>query len=163
MRKLLVVAAAGALAAFAAPAYAQSIEGSVSWSSVDTFGVNLNAINAALSWRAPNFFGAEVEAGFGLGDENISPGVNVNFDWEIAAYATATADISENLALFARVGFANVEAGTNTGVDLGDSGLAWGVGGKFFFDGRNGLRADYTKYDMDNDTDVYSLGYVRRF
>ena len=57
-----------------------------------------------------------------------------------------------------------MDAETNTGIDLGDEGFAYGVGGKFFLDGKNGARIDFTKYDLDvGDVDVWSIGYVRRF
>ena len=163
MKKYLIAAAAVALGAIAAPAYAQSIDGSIGVTSFDTYGVNLTAAQGILSWRSASFFGAEAEGAVGFGSENIAPGVDIELNFEFAGYATATADINNNVALFGRVGYASLDVENSLGLDLGDDGLAWGLGAKVFLDGVNGVRLDYTKYDFDNDTDVYAIAYVRRF
>ena len=164
MKKFLAAAAAVTLLGVSAPAMAQSLDGSISYASVDADGVDLGAIRGALSWQSSNFIGLEGELGFGVSDEDLAPGLTAELNTIFGAYVTANADLSENATIFARVGFASADAETNTGIDLGDEGLAYGVGGKFFLDGKNGVRVDYTKYDFDNgDADVWSIGYVRRF
>ena len=42
----------------------------------------------------------------------------------------------------------------------------YGVGANYFIDGRNGIRADWTRRDFTDDggeADVYSVSYIRRF
>jgi hypothetical protein len=43
----------------------------------------------------------------------------------------------------------------------------YGAGANWYFDGRNGLRADWTRRDFQDDgageVDTYGLSYVRRF
>ena len=42
----------------------------------------------------------------------------------------------------------------------------YGVGANYFIDGRNGIRADWTRRDFRDDggeADTYGLSYVRRF
>lgn len=163
MKKFLIATVAVAMSAMAAPAFAQSIEGSIGIATIDTYGVNLNAAHGILGWQSGSIFGAEAEAQVGFSKETITPGVEADLNFEFGGYATASANLGDNFALFARAGYAWVDAETSTGVDLGDDGFAWGLGGKFFFDGLNGVRLDYTKFDFDNDQDVYSIAYVRRF
>ena len=165
MRKLVGAACAVLLMSVAAPAMAQDgLEGSISYASVDADGVELGAVVGNLSWRSSNFIGLEGELGFGVSDDDVAPGVTAELNTVFGAYVTATADINENFAVFGRVGFAAADAESNTGIDLGDEGLAYGAGAKFFLDGVNGLRLDYTKYDFDNgEADVWMIGYVRRF
>ena len=54
------------------------------------------------------------------------------------------------------------------GTSASDDGDSWnyGVGGQYSFDGKNGVRADYTRHDFkDSSTnaDVWSVAYVRKF
>ena len=164
MKKFLAAAAAVTLMSVAAPAMAQSLDGSLSYASVDADGVDLGAVVGTLSWQSSNFIGVEGELGFGVSDDDIAPGITAELNTVFGAYVTANAAMSENATLFARVGFASVDAETNTGIDAGDEGLAYGVGAKFFIDGKNGVRLDFTHYDFDNgDADAWSIGYVRRF
>ena len=44
--------------------------------------------------------------------------------------------------------------------------LAYGGGGQYFFSGPNGVRVDYTRMQYGptvGDSNVWSLGYVRKF
>ena len=46
-----------------------------------------------------------------------------------------------------------------------EGALSYGAGAQYMFDGVNGVRADYTRYDFDEggDMDSFGLAYVRRF
>ncbi len=50
---------------------------------------------------------------------------------------------------------------------MGVDSVNYGVGGEYFFDGKNGVRVDYTRFDFQKsgaaDADTWSVGYVRRF
>lgn len=41
----------------------------------------------------------------------------------------------------------------------------YGVGGQYFFDGKNGVRVDYTRQDFSGmpTEDTWSVAYTRRF
>ena len=55
--------------------------------------------------------------------------------------------------------------GSTTSVK-GDS-WNYGVGGQYSFDGKNGVRVDYTRESFQehgaNDANVWSIAYIRRF
>jgi hypothetical protein len=92
-------------------------------------------------------------------------GVKVKLNHEAAIYATGTVPISDNFDLFARVGYGTTKI---SGGGLSGSEQSWnyGVGGQYFFDGKNGVRGDYTRQDFNDslgNADVWSLSYVRRF
>ena len=58
--------------------------------------------------------------------------------------------------------------GMPNGVTATDSysGLAMGIGGQHFFDGKNGVRMDVTRHEydeLDGGFDAVSFAYVRRF
>ena len=56
-------------------------------------------------------------------------------------------------------------AGANT--DVGGDSWNYGVGANYYLDGKNGVRADWTRRDFTDDNggelDTYGLSYVRRF
>ena len=78
--------------------------------------------------------------------------------------------VAPNFELFGRVGYGATSikaevAGTEAEAD-GES-VNYGVGGNYFFDANNGIRADWTRRDFTDDdggeVDTYGLSYVRRF
>ncbi len=173
MKFVIAAALAAGLGAFAAPAFAQSIDGSIGYSKVDAEGVDLGAVTARLGWTS-QVLGIEAEGSFGVNDDRVTvagpPALNVDVELKYAAalYATAGVPLGENGRIFGRVGYGTqkIEASA-AGVSVPGSDQSWnyGAGAQFFFDGKNGLRADYTKHDFDDgeDVDVWSVSYVRRF
>jgi outer membrane immunogenic protein len=171
MKKLIITAAAVSLMGVAAPSFAQTLDGSVAYSSVDTDEASVGAVTGRLSWTSANIFGVEGEASFGVNDDRVTvAGVptDVELKYSAAVYGTANVPFSDRGKVFARVGYGTqkVEA-TAAGVTADGSDQSWnyGVGAQYLFDGANGIRADYTKHDFNDggDADVWSVGYVRRF
>ena len=85
----------------------------------------------------------------------------------VGAYGRVQAPLGENLTVFARAGFVQVEIdaeGAGATASESESGAGYGVGGEYHFDGVNGVRADYTRYDIEDlEVDAFMLGYSRKF
>lgn len=172
MQKYLAAASAVALLAAAAPAMAQDLEGSVAYSSSDFDPATLGAVTGRLTWNATPIFAVEGEASLGVKDDTVTTGgitSDVELKHQLAVYGVAGVPVGESGRVFARVGYGTTKVkATVAGVSASNSedSVNYGVGGQFFFDGANGLRADYTKQDFRNgggDADVWSIGYVRKF
>jgi opacity protein-like surface antigen len=175
MRNILLAAAA--LTVIAAPAAAQSVSsqqltGSVGYTNLDTDLGDIGAVTGRLNAKLSPYLGVEGEASVGVSDRDIdvagAPG-RLEHDYDAAAYGVATLPINPNFELFGRVGYGTTSIKAQAGgVEVQDDGESWnyGVGANYFFDGRNGVRADYTRRDFTHDgpeVDTYGLGYVRRF
>ncbi|GAA0867835.1 hypothetical protein GCM10009116_02190 [Brevundimonas basaltis] len=176
MRNVLLSAAA--LSLLAAPAMAQSFSdpqwtGSVGYTHLDSGDNSLGGVTGRVGARLSPYIGVEGEASFGVKDEDITIGGvsgTVEHEYDAALYAVGTVPVSENFELFGRVGYGTTSikadvAGVSTTED-GES-LNYGAGVNWFFDGQNGVRADWTRRDFTDDAggevDTYGLSYVRRF
>jgi len=176
MRNVLLATAA--LTLLAAPAMAQSISspqvtGSIGYTVLDGDDADLGAITGRLNARVNRYVGVEGEASFGVKDDDITVGgVNgkLSNEYDAAAYVVGTLPISPNLELFGRVGYGTTQIKADvagfTATEDGES-VNYGAGANYFFDGRNGVRADWTRRDFTDDNggelDTYGLSYVRRF
>jgi hypothetical protein len=174
-----VIIAAAALTAIAAPAAAQSFSspafnGSIGYTQLDADDGDLGAITGRVGAKFNRYFGVEGEASIGVKDEDIDFGGGaigtLEHDYDAAAYATATLPVSPNFELFGRVGYGTTSIkGDVAGVQIQEDGesVNYGGGANYFFDGRNGVRADWTRRDFTDDNggkvDTYGLSYVRRF
>ena len=176
MRNVLLATAA--LTLLAAPAMAQTISnpqvtGSLGYTHLDGEDASLGAITGRLNARVNRYVGVEGEASFGVKDDEITVGAvtgDLSHEYDAAAYVVGTLPISPNFELFGRVGYGTTSikaeaAGLSTTED-GES-VNYGAGANYFFDGRNGVRADWTRRDFTDDNggelDTYGLSYVRRF
>ena len=176
MRNILLATAA--LTLIAAPAMAQSVSapqwsGSVGYTQLDGDDGDLGAITGRATAKFNRYFGVEGEASVGVKDEDITVGGlngSLEHEYDAAAYGVAILPISENLELFGRLGYGTTSIKADvagfTASEDGES-VNYGVGANYFFDGRNGIRADITRRDFTDDNggevDTYGLGYVRRF
>ncbi len=176
MRNILLATAA--LTLIAAPAMAQSISsprvtGSVGYTVLDGDDASLGAITGRLNARVSRYFGVEGEASFGVRDDEVTVGAatgDLSHEYDVAAYGVATLPISPNFELFGRLGYGTTSIKANvagfSATEDGES-VNYGVGANYFFDGRNGVRADITRRDFTGDNggevDTYGIGYVRRF
>ena len=176
MRTVAFSAAAVAVIAIAAPAAAQDwtnpswyASGGYSNLSADGADASLDAVTGRVGARFNPYFGAEGELSIGVGDEEVTPGVDVSLSHDAAIYAVGALPLAENFEVFGRVGYGTTELEVSGGgLTLAEDGDSWnyGVGANYFFDGVNGVRADYTRRDFQNDggeADVWSINYVRRF
>ena len=183
VRSFAAVAGALAVMGVAASAQAQSAfepapYATVGYTSFDAkdSGVNIGAITGRAGVQLHPNFAAEGELSFGVQDDDVREmGVDVNIKhrFDVAAYGVAILPLGERAQLFARLGFGHTEIeakgsapGSTVTVSLDGKSWNYGVGGQYFIDGKNGVRADWTRRDFTEDQgniDVYSISYVRRF
>ncbi len=189
MKSLLSTAAAIVLLAGAAPALAQvgsgagTFDGSIGYTHLnageDEFEAELGAVTARVGYRFSEYVGAEAEGSVGVDDQEYrgtfggtAYNASVGLNYQTAAYAKALFPVSPNVDVFGRVGVGYAEfdaeasvAGVRDRVTDGGSFLAAGAGGQAFIDGVNGFRAEYTRWEGEDDTSVNtaSLSYVRKF
>jgi outer membrane immunogenic protein len=176
MRNVLLATAA--LSLFAAPAMAQSFNdpqwtGSVGYTHLDSGDESLGAVTGRVGAKVSRYLGVEGEASFGVKDEDITiggVGGTVEHEYDAALYAVGTVPVSPNFELFGRVGYGTTSLKADiAGVSASEDGesLNYGAGANWFFDGQNGLRADWTRRDFTDDQggeiDTYGLSFVRRF
>lgn len=176
--KSLIAAGAAVIAAALVPAFASAQStpitgyGSLGYSHHDMDDVDLGAIQGRLGARFNPYIGVEGELGFGVKKDDINIGGvegKAKLKNTMAIYGVGFLPVMPNADLYARVGYGNTNAKVSVpGVVAKVDGDSWnyGVGGQYFFDGANGVRADYTRYDYKDDAgnaDVWSIGYVRKF
>lgn len=197
--KVLFGAVSLAVIAFAAPALAQepaggftdtSAYGSIGYSRVQTNGedeladINVNAVTGRAGIRFGRYVGVEGEVSFGAGSETVDVlgvDVEVELDASFVGYLVGAIPITPNAEVFARVGYgrtgitaSNDEAGVSSSAS--EVSVNYGIGGSYFFDGRNGVRLDYTRFNFEDsedeedgeeveagEFDVFSISYIRRF
>lgn len=136
--------------------------------SKDLGDVNLGAVTLRAGTRLNPYVGFEGELAFGLQDDS-EGGVNTELSRQYAAYLVAYAPIRPNADLFARIGYGAQKYRFEQGDALYEPVLEsvnLGLGAQYFFDDRNGVRADLTHQefvDSKADADTVSVSYVRKF
>ena len=178
MKTLIIAAASAATVAAFAPATASAQVsnvagyGSLGYSHHDLDGADVGAIQGRLGARFGQFVGVEGELGLGVKKDNLDVGGidgKAKMNYSAAAYAVGFLPVGENADLFVRGGYGTTKGSvTVPGVFERVSGESWnyGAGGQYFFDGSNGVRADYTRHEFTDDggkADVWSVGYVHKF
>jgi outer membrane immunogenic protein len=155
LASLALVAGATSLAL---PAQAQQaglyVNGGLTHFSADD--VDLGGLTGRVGYNFTPYVGAEAEASVGIIDDD-----NVELDKAAGLFGVARWPLGEKFDLFARAGVSHVDV---TGGE--DEGFAYGVGGNYWFTPVDGVRADYTRHNVDNaggDVDALSLSYARRF
>jgi len=180
MRAFLPAASAAVLLALPIAASAQDASGSkfyggLGYSLHDYKGADPSSAQARVGARLHPNFAIEAEGGVGVNSDDSNRG-GVDSKSRIlrqgAVYGVGLAPVSPNADVYARIGYGATKVKTEfdaagvTGSDK-DTIKSWnyGVGGQYFFDGANGVRADYTRQDASRgrDANVWSAGYVRKF
>lgn len=154
-----------------APALAQEtgFYGTAGYSHLSADDVDLGGVTLRGGLQFNDYLGAEVEGTIGIIDDEqtiLGEDVDVELNHAIGAFATAGLPINERGRLFARVGYVNLDieaSAAGASVSEDDSDFAYGIGGEFLLDGRNGVRLGYTAYDFDETIDTFEIAYVRRF
>jgi opacity protein-like surface antigen len=173
MKSLIAAAALTAVAAIAAPAAAQEANGfygnvGYTFVNADDLDVDLGALGAKVGYKFNPYIGVEGEAAFGVDDDNIGP-VKVELEHTVAAYVVGFVPVNAQFELLGRVGYGTTEvkaSGFGASVSGDDSSWNLGVGAQYFFTANDGVRAEYTKYGVDDDgiqADAWTVSYARRF
>lgn len=193
MKTLIAVAStAGALCAFAGAAQAQTIPagvyGTLGYSDAHSNNTDLGAIQGKLGYRIMPYAGIEGELAFGVRKDdftvgNALPGQKGHTELKHAEaiYGVGFLPLSPNTDLLARVGYGSsrervtlpdrVVAGggatPSTSASASQDSWNFGVGAQHHFDGKNGVRVDYTRQEFTKDSfghaDVYAVAYTRKF
>ncbi|MGZ3275752.1 MAG: porin family protein [Caulobacteraceae bacterium] len=188
MKSLVAFAALAAVAAIAAPASAQTLpsylapisyNAGIGYTGIDLPGKDLGGITLRAGADFGKYFGVEGEATFGTTDvdnHNTVFNSRLHLNQQYAGYGVVRYPVLPNANIFARGGYGHTDltAGVTpllTGVETtGKAGLdSWnyGAGAQYFFDGKNGLRAEYTRQDFVShgvgDADTWSVSYVHKF
>jgi outer membrane immunogenic protein len=181
MKVMITAASALALAALLpAVASAQAANtgttfyGTLGYADTDLNSLNLGSIQGRVGARFGQYFGVEGEVAAGVKSDkvNVAPGtdVKVKLESQEAIYGVGFLPLSPNFDLLARVGYGHTEgSGSLAGVSASAKGDSWnyGVGGQYSFDGKNGVRADYTRESFQShgtdDANVWAVSYVRKF
>lgn len=177
------VAVAAALLAPAA-ASAQTADtgfyGSAGYAIISPSGApsDLGAINVRGGYQFNPYLGIEVEGAVGVDDGHFTSGTGATavrgsygLDWSVGAFGVARYPVSDQFDVFARAGVVHGEfkgkarsGATTVRVNDNDEAFAAGVGAQVNFDDKNGIRADYTRYEgSDVDANVWAVSFVRKF
>lgn len=146
---------------------------SVGYANVDLSRGQFDAGQARVGYRFHRFGGVEGEFALGLGEEDLAS-IGGTFEIKLkrayAVYAVGFVPLSPKTDILARIGYGE----TRVSIDVGSSSFArtadsinFGAGVQHHFDGRNGVRFDYTRYQSQDsssdDADVWSIAFSRRF
>ncbi len=196
MKLLLVTVAVAALGA-AAPALAQEaassdvsysgMYGNLGWAQTDTNDAKTQGVEGRVGGRFGRFLGVEGElkAGLSSGHQTYDFGAGptrtgVKQSFAGAAYAVGFLPITHKFDLLARVGYGasryQVDPTGGSNFHFTENGIRWGGGAEYFFDGRNGIRADWTREHAGSisgfpaafvppthNADVISVAFAHRF
>jgi hypothetical protein len=175
MKFALATAAAASILAFGAiPAAANAAEQWTGWygtlgytgTDVTDGGPNLQGVTGRVGWKSNQFWGLEAEGTAGVGKDTIG-GVQYKQNDAFAGYLTGTLPLQNNFELFARVGYGTTDVKTKPpGGGGSDESWNYGAGGQWFWNGKDGIRGDYTRESFQNgggDANVWAASYVHRF
>jgi len=181
MKVTLIAAGAVAALAFAAPAFADSpaYAGTTAYANLGYSNVgatsdgspDVSEITGRLGARFGEYLGIEGEVSGGLNNDHVNIGGvtgSAGINDQYAAYAVGYLPVMPNADILARIGYGNTDFHSNVPggpYHGGDTSFNWGVGGQYFFDSHNGVRADYTRADYDHgpDANIWGVSYVRKF
>jgi outer membrane immunogenic protein len=194
-----IVVAAAALAAFgaAAPAFAQDatsdasrlgIYGTLGWQGTDSNNTMTHSIQGRVGGRFARYLGVEGELGVGLntdhqtftaGSPPVSANVGVKRTLNGAGYVVGFLPLGSNFDLLARVGYGasrfNISPAGSSSFHATENGIRYGAGAQYFFDGKNGIRGDYTREHYGNlhadggsfpggtNANVWSVAFAHKF
>jgi hypothetical protein len=186
MKSLIAFAAIAAVAAVAAPASAQTLPSSlapvtynagVGYTGIDTSGADIGAITLRAGADFGKYFGVEGEGSFGVNDQDGQVGqvaTKLHLNDEYAAYGVVRYPLIPNANVFFRGGFGHSDVrasassgGVSAAETVGLDSWNYGAGAEYFFDGKNGVRAEYTRFAFQDrgvqDADTWTVSYVHKF
>ncbi|MBW3616710.1 MAG: porin family protein [Proteobacteria bacterium] len=160
-----------------------------------TFGQDIDldagAITGRLGARFGQYVGVEGEVAFGVTESEesitttfqrvpVTADINYKINGKAAVYGVGFLPVSPNADLFGRIGVGRLSSEFDVTARAGGFSqseqmegeanfFAFGGGGQYFFDGLNGVRGEYTRFNLDTDEDEgaefdsFSISYVRKF
>jgi outer membrane immunogenic protein len=154
MKKFAMMAAVAAAALMAVPAVAHAEwYAGAAYTQFDLDGAEVGGATGRLGYRFSPNFAVEGEGSVGLDDDE---GVELNH--AVGAYAVGIVPFgSSGFSAHGRIGYAQAEVETPLG-DADDDGLSYGAGLGWSATNSIGIRADYTRFEGDEDADAISLG-----
>ncbi|WP_396594375.1 outer membrane beta-barrel protein [Brevundimonas sp. R86498] len=177
MIKTPLTALVAACALMPAAALAQSDSrtyATLGYTSVEAGDLDLGAVTGRFGYKVLPWIGAELEAGVGVEDQSFDvaiggTGGRFELKHDVAAYAVAFLPLGDHFEAFARIGYGTTKIeSTAMAVTVRSDGESfnYGVGASAFLDGWNGVRADWTRREFQDDrgeADTWSVSYIRRF
>jgi len=180
MKTLVIAASAAAALAIAAPAFADSptydgttYYGDLGYSNLSASGgePDFSAVTGRLGARFGKYLGLEGELSAGVNSQHVDIGGvsgNLGMNQQYAVYGVGYLPVTPNADLLARIGYGATDFHTsvpNEPYRGQDNSWNLGVGGQYFFDSHNGVRADYTRSDYERgpDGNTWALAFVRKF
>lgn len=143
------------------------------YTAVDTDQAELGAVTGRFGYKVLPWVGAELEAGVGIEDESFDVSIDgsgvIELKHDVAAYAVAFLPLGDHFEAFARIGYGttSIESSVAAVSVRGDGeSFNYGVGASAFLDGWNGVRADWTRREFQDDggeAETWSVSYIRRF
>ncbi|MEL7129763.1 MAG: outer membrane beta-barrel protein [Pseudomonadota bacterium] len=122
-------------------------------------GDDFNAVGARLGVDFNDYIGAESEVFFG-----VEGGTFSDLDFELGGYAVGNVSLTQNIGLFARLGYAYSQFSLGgTGFEFDDDGIATGAGFKVDFGPKIALRTGYTFQDIASDAHIFDAALVYKF
>lgn len=161
MKKLAMMAAVAVAAMLAVPtaANAQWYAGAgYTQYEFDGADAEVGGVTGRVGYNFSPNFGVEGEGTWGTDDDN-----GVELDSAYGGYAVGRIPLgSSGFGVHGRVGYQTVEVSTPGG-DIEDDGVSYGAGASWQATPGLGIRADYTRFEGDEDADAISLGGVVNF
>lgn len=172
-----------AVASAQAAAPSTGVYANLGYAATNSSDVDLGAIQGRLGFRFNNWLGIEGELAGGVkGDHfDVPTGVatpptvraDVKLRHQEAIYGVGFLPVSPQWDLLARIGYGNqkvkVSAPGVPGAEAEADGNSWnyGVGAQWHWDGKNGIRGDYTREEFTHGSsghaNVWSIAYSHRF
>lgn len=142
-------------------------------SAFDGDGATLNALSARGGIAFHDLLSAELEASFGLGAEEVDglSGTELELENQFGGYLVGRYPVLPRFDAIGRIGYTTGEFQASSGGVAGDvetDGFAFGLGGEFMLTDQLGVRADYTRIEVEDDNldggiNVFALAAVYRF
>jgi hypothetical protein len=179
--KYVLSAAAAAVLGIAAPVMAQAqqapqtgLYGTLGYAGTGYSGADVGAVQGRLGYRFNNWLGAEGELSGGVKSDHmtVAPGVSAKtkLDHQEAIYGVGFLPVSPRLEVLGRVGYGHSKAEVSVpGAKVTEAADSWNYGGglQYSLDGKNGIRADYTRESFQRTdgghADTWSVAYSRKF
>lgn len=164
MKKITISLAALAAAAFGLPsvAHAEWYAGA-GYTQYDLgSGANVGGVTGRLGYNFTPHFGVEGEGTVGVEDDD-----NAELNSALGLYAVGTLPIgASGFDVHGRAGYNQIDVdGSGPVADIDDGGLSYGAGLGWRVGTNWGLRADWTRTELDDsgDADAISLGGTLKF